>query len=83
MTEKEELEWIKTIQNCETREELSEVILQMADANGEIQGRTRKFKAATMAMNIRSPLLKNNLNLATRKYGIRQQCAYILYYEGS
>ena len=79
--EKELSIWIK-VNSCETAEELSEVILSLADEDGAIQGRDRKFPADRMAEAV-SEVVKGNLmpNVLTREYGIRQQALYIRYYE--
>ena len=65
------------VAECETLEELSKVILSLADTDGMIQGKTRKFNAkkmahACMAIGIITP------NALTRAFGIRQQALYIL-----
>ncbi len=73
------LEIYDKVNKCETLSELSDIILELADENGEIQGRTRKFNAAKMAekcLNFRTV----SPNTLTRKFGIRQQAMYILYY---
>lgn len=79
--EKEISIWTK-VNSCETAEELSEVILSLADEDGAIQGRSRKFPADRMAEAV-SEVVKGNLmpNVLTREYGIRQQALYIRYYE--
>jgi len=78
------LEIYEKVNQTESLEELSKVILELADENGEIQGRTRKFNATKMAetcigykewMNLGFP------NVLTREFGIRQQAMYIIYYE--
>jgi len=68
------------VNQCETLEELSQVILELADENGEIRGRERSFDAAKMAercLNFRNYIP----NVLTRQFGIRQQAMYIIYYD--
>lgn len=73
------LEIYDKVNQCETLEDLSKIILELADKNGEIQGRTRRFDAAKMAE--RCLFFKNHIpNVLTREFGIRQQAMYILYY---
>jgi hypothetical protein len=66
------------VNQSETAEELSNVLISLADENGEIQGRRKKFKAAKMASFVEG-VVKGELppNLLTREYGIRQQAIYI------
>lgn len=73
-----ELEIYKLVNQCETLEELSDVILDLADENGMLQGKTNKFNAGVMAAHC---LNFNNLpaNCLTRNYGIRQQAVYCIY----
>jgi hypothetical protein len=74
-----ELEKYQAVNNCETLEQLAEVILSFADEDGNIQGRSRKFSASEMA----SACLEYDLayhNSLTREYGIRQQAMYIIFY---
>jgi transcription-repair coupling factor (superfamily II helicase) len=73
------LEIYDKVNSCEDLDQLSQVILELADENGEIQGRTRKFSAAKMAE--KCLFFKNHIpNVLTREFGIRQQAMYILYY---
>ena len=62
---------------CETYEQLAQAIESLADADGMITGRARKFNAKYMAEMCRKfPVSKDVYNL-TRMYGIRQQAYYI------
>jgi hypothetical protein len=74
----EELQkWI-VINECETSEDLSKAILNIADEEGEIQGHMKKFKAKKLAVYVEGVILGAlPPNLLTRKYGIRQQALYI------
>lgn len=67
------------VNQCETLVHLARVIKSLADEDGMIQGRSRKFSAKKMA-----DLCENyeNMpkNVLTREFGIRQQAMYILYY---
>jgi hypothetical protein len=73
------LEIYDKVNQCETLEQLAEIILQLADSNGQIQGRTKKFDAARMAERCLF-FNKSNPNNLSREFGIRQQAMYILYY---
>lgn len=67
------------VNDCEDLSQLADVILSLADEDGMIQGRTKKFNAGKMAdacLHYRNRP-KNNL---TREFGIRQQALYILFY---
>ncbi len=68
------------VNKCETLDELADVILECADENGSIQGRTRSFSAKKMAMFCRGFSLEI-ANTLTREFGIRQQAMYIVYYD--
>ena len=67
------------VNKCETLEELSLVILSLANSKGLIEGRNKNFVASVM-----SDICKNYCvaqhNMLTREYGIRQQAIYILFY---
>lgn len=71
----------RRVHSCESLEELAKVIESLADINGQIQGKTKKFDAKAMADVCRqfTPALHRNL---TREFGIRQQAFYILFYDG-
>jgi hypothetical protein len=69
--------WIK-INECETAEDLANAILSIADEEGEIQGRKKKFKAKKLAIFVEGVIVGViPPNLLTREYGIRQQALYI------
>lgn len=79
----QELEKFKRVNHCETIEELKQCLLDFADDEGMIQGRTRKFNAEKMNQNIQD-FYNNDIysaNIATREYGIRQQMIYLKYYK--
>ena len=67
------------VNKCETLDELADVILECADENGDIQGRTRSFSARKMAIFCRGFSLEL-ANTLTREFGIRQQAMYIVHY---
>lgn len=80
MKNKEKLKIWKKVNKCKTLKSLSKVILSLADDDGMIQGRIRKFNAKRMsegciAIGVINP------NVLTREFGIRQQAMYINYYE--
>lgn len=78
-----ELEIWRKVNKTKTLEELAEIILSLADEDGKIQGRTRKFNAAIMAeacIKYRELFLNMQANVLTREFGIRQQAMYIVYY---
>lgn len=76
-----ELEKFKSVNSCETREDLYDTILSLADSDGFIQGRTRKFKADDMVKGASAYFSENQWpNSMTREFGIRQQAMYIKYY---
>ena len=73
-------EEIKEYEEAKTEEELANIIIELADENGKIQGRTRKFNAIDMAekcINFKDYIP----NVLTREYGIRQQAMHIIYYD--
>ena len=70
--------WEK-VNACETLEELSDIILSLADDNGMIKGRTRKFYAKEMS-DACLDYEKRQKSCLTREFGIRQQALYILFY---
>ena len=76
-----ELEKFRAVNSCETREDLYVAILSLADSDGCIQGRTRKFKADDMVRDALAYFSENQWpNSMTREFGIRQQAMYIKYY---
>jgi len=75
-----ELDKYKKVNQCETLEELANVIESFANEDGLIKGRTKDFNAELMAGFCR--YFKPNMhNLLTREFGIRQQALYILFYD--
>jgi hypothetical protein len=68
----------QAVNQCETPLELRELILQFADKDGQIQGRTRKFNAAEMLIGL-SWFMEGKMyaNVLTREFGIRQQAIYL------
>ena len=76
-----DLEKYELVNGCESVKELEDVILNFADEDGMIQGRTRKFNAKKMAGYV-SKVVLNYIpaNLLTREFGIRQQALYLAYY---
>lgn len=72
----------KLVNHCETLEELSDAIIEIAkDNNGWINGKQESYSAEKMAENCLN-LSNNSFNLLTDNYGIRQQAIYILYCNG-
>lgn len=75
------LEIYDRVNSAETLNQLAEVIRSLADEQGLIQGRTRKFPAEQMAR--ACELYSTGIvsyNTLTREFGIRQQAMYIDYY---
>ena len=50
MAQLTEIQKYELVNACDTAEELSKAILALADENGLIQGRSRSFGAAKMAI---------------------------------
>lgn len=79
----QELERYQAVNDCETVEELQQVILSFADAQGKIRGRDRYFNAQKMADNLLKYYNDDSgmdvwpPNLLTRNWGIRQQAMHI------
>ncbi len=70
------------INRAETFAQLSQAILNIADRDGNIQGRNILFSAKELSqqcLELRDDEHKN-WNLLTREYGIRQQAIYLDYY---
>lgn len=66
---------------CETVEDLKKCILDLADANGDIRGRTRYFDAKDMADNVDGVIdCVYPPNVLTREFGIRAQALYLREY---
>lgn len=72
--------WVR-VNLCESPAELSETILSLADENGKIQGRKKKFDAEKMASYVEE-VVKGETppSVLTREYGIRQQALYLKEY---
>jgi hypothetical protein len=66
------------VNKCDTSEELAQIILNFADSNGNIQGRSRVFNAKEMSRNVEL-VIKHDYRstLLTREFGIRQQAVYL------
>ena len=76
-----DLERYIAINNCETKEELKEAIMAIADENGMIQNRTKKRPAINTVNAVDEVFKGYPARLLTRAYGIRQQALYIMHYE--
>jgi hypothetical protein len=75
--EKQLQKW-ERVNQCETVKELEACILDFADVNGMIQGRTRLFNAENMVRGLRLYMKDASApNLITREFGLRQQAMYI------
>lgn len=75
----ERLDIYDAINRCDSYDKLADIIESLADSNGMIQGRHRKFNAKKMADYCRTFELRDPAVL-TREYGIRQQALYIRFY---
>lgn len=73
-----ELETWQTVNQCETQLQLACVIKNLADAEGMIQGRERKFDANKMIIGL-NYFMNDEMpaNVLTREFGIRQQAIYL------
>jgi len=69
------------INSCESTLGLKNIILELADEDGMIQGRSRKFNAKKMVVGL-DMYMKDEAppNVITREFGLRQQAMYIKYY---
>lgn len=67
---------------CESINKLAELLISLADSDGNIEGRTRKFNAKEMALNMLAYFNGNisEPNVITREFGFRQQAMYLKYY---
>lgn len=79
-----ELANFKTVNIAEWPEDLSSCILGLADEEGFIQGRARKFDAKRMAVKAME-YIKDTTGtvpprVITREYNLRQQAMYIKFY---
>ena len=66
------------VNQCETTLELGALILQFADKNGNLQGRTKDYNAIEMVLGL-DLFIKNQMhpNILTLEFGIRQQAIYL------
>jgi hypothetical protein len=74
-----DLEKYEKVNKCTSLDELALVILDFADPLGDIEGRTRFFKALKMSGHCRNYSLPI-ANTLTREFGIRQQAMMLLFY---
>jgi hypothetical protein len=73
-----ELETWQAVNQSETPQRLAFIINKLADPEGMIQGRERKFDAAKMIKGLNLFLTDEApANVLTREYGIRQQAIYL------
>jgi hypothetical protein len=78
----EELQKWQSVNQCESALGLSNLILEFADSDGMIQGRSRKFNAKEMAERVSDVISRGySANLLTREFGIRQQAVYLRSFE--
>lgn len=69
------------VNQCETSFELSKLIMDFADVEGNIQGRSRKFNAEKMTIGLRMFMEDEaSANILTREFGIRQQAIFLKKY---
>jgi len=73
-----ELETWQMVNQAETAQSLAFIINKLADHEGMIQGRERKFDAAKMIIGL-NLFMKDEMpaNVLTREFGIRQQAIYL------
>ena len=76
-----ELQKWQEVNKCETPEGLGFLIISLADEEGMIQGRERKFNASTMATALQF-FMEDEApsNVLTREFGIRQQAIYLKHF---
>jgi hypothetical protein len=73
-----ELETWQEVNQCETAQHLAFIIYKLADPEGMIQGRERKFDAAKMIKGLNLFLTDVvPASVLTREFGIRQQAIYL------
>lgn len=79
MEPRDRLKIFEEVNTCETLTHLARIIESLADEDGLITGRNKKFDAKRMAYICRAydDYPRNSL---TREFGIRQQAMHILYY---
>jgi len=80
-----DLDKFNKVNNCESIDELCDTIISFADAQGMIQGRTKRFVAQEMANYCKTYWMNshNQPRFMTREFGIRQQAMYLKYSEHS
>ena len=73
-----ELETCQLVNQAETTQALAFIIDMLADPEGMIQGRERKFDAAKMIIGLNYFMTDEMpANVLTREFGIRQQAIYL------
>ena len=73
-----ELETWQLVNQAETTQALAFIIDMLADPEGMIQGRERKFDAAKMIIGLNYFMTDEMpANVLTREFGIRQQAIYL------
>jgi len=70
------------VNSCESIEALAALLLEFADKDGNIHGRTRLFDAKTMSEDMLAYYEDRiqNPSIITREYGFRQQAMYLKHY---
>ena len=77
-----ELETWQLVNQAETSQALAFIINKLADPEGMIQGRERKFDAAKMIIGLNYFMTDEMpANVLTREFGIRQQAIYLKIFE--
>lgn len=78
-----DLEKFQKVNASETIEDLCQCILDFADEDGQIQGRTRTFDAQRMKEGCLRYYHGESLvpNVVTREFGLRQQLLYLCFYK--
>tara|TARA_R110000823_G_scaffold27311_2_gene79561 strand:+ start:56 stop:367 length:312 start_codon:yes stop_codon:yes gene_type:complete len=73
-----ELETWQLVNQAETRQTLAFIINKLADPEGMIQGRSKKFDASKMIIGL-NRFMEDTMpaNVLTREFGIRQQAIYL------
>ena len=77
-TPEQELNFYKKVNQTKDLEQLSEVMREIADENGMIQGREKCFSVEKMIIGL-NMFMKDEMppNVLTREFGIRQQAIYL------
>tara|TARA_R110000782_G_scaffold106562_2_gene194846 strand:+ start:174 stop:416 length:243 start_codon:yes stop_codon:yes gene_type:complete len=73
-----ELETWQLVNQAETIQTLAFIINKLADPEGMIQGRSKKFDASKMIIGL-NLFMEDTMpaNVLTREFGIRQQAIYL------